>query len=184
VGDVTNLLRAANRGDRAASDRLFELTYAELKQLAHSNLRKSGGTPELNTTSLVHDSFIRLTERGVCTPADRPAFYCYVGKVMRSVVLDAVRESRALKRGGDQEFIALTTGVAEQALGEEELLAIDDALDSLSSIAPELRQLVEMRYFAGLTVEEISFAAGRSERSVERDWQKARVLLHQLIAEG
>jgi RNA polymerase sigma factor (TIGR02999 family) len=184
VGDVTNLLRAANRGDRVASDRLFELTYAELKQLAHSSLRRSGGVPGLSTTMLVHDSFVRLTERGVCTPADRPAFYCYVGKVMRSVVIDAVRESRARKRGGDEEVIALTTGVAEQALGEEELLAVNDALDALESIAPELRQLVEMRYFAGLTVAEVSSAAGRSERSVERDWQKARLLLRQLIAEG
>ena len=185
MGDVTELLRAANGGDRAAADRLFSLMYDELKSLARSNLRRTGGDSGLDTTVLVHETFLKLIQSGACTPADRLAFYSYMGKVMRSVVLDAVRESRALKRGGDQVFVALTTGVAEQSsLDGAQVLALDDALNSLTSLAPELKDLVELRYFAGLTVAEVSDLSGKPVRSVERDWEKARLLLRQLIEEA
>jgi RNA polymerase sigma factor (TIGR02999 family) len=181
--DITQLLRAANAGDRPAADRLFSLMYDELKGLAHSSLRSSGRPLELSTTMLVHESFLKLMQGSGCTPAERLAFYAYMGKVMRSVALDAVRESRARKRGGDQVFVELTTGVAEQPLEGAQLLELDDALNALANLAPELKELVELRYFAGLTVSEVSELTGKSVRSVERAWEKARLLLRELMAE-
>jgi RNA polymerase sigma factor (TIGR02999 family) len=183
VPNVTELLHAANAGDRAAADDLFAL-YNELKALARSTLKRNAPLFELNTTMLVHESFLKLMQGDGCTPADRLAFYSYMGKVMRSVVLDAVRESRARKRGGDQVFVELTTGVADETLDSAQLLAIDDALNTLEVLAPKLKELVELRYFAGLTIAEVSELSGKSARTVERDWEKARLLLRQLIAEG
>jgi RNA polymerase sigma factor (TIGR02999 family) len=183
VGDITELLRAANAGDRGAADRLFSLMYDELKGLARKSLRSTGRPCELSTTMLVHESFLKLTQGAGCAPAERLAFYSYMGKVMRSVVLDAVRESRARKRGGDQVFVELTTGVAEQRLDGAQLIGLDDALNTLANLAPDLKDLVEWRYFAGLTVAEVSGLTGKSVRSVEREWEKARLLLRQLISE-
>ena len=182
--EISELLLAAHAGDRAAADRLFAAMYEELKKLAHSSLRRSGNPPELDTTILVHESFIKLVGGGTCTPVHRRAFYSYVGKVMRSVVLDAVRERQARKRGGDQVFVTLNTGVGEPPLVGPQLLAVDEALTVLGNLAPELKELVEMRYFAGLTVPQISELTGKSVRGVEREWEKARLFLRQLMQEA
>jgi RNA polymerase sigma factor (TIGR02999 family) len=157
--------------------------YENLKHLAHSQLRRSGGHHELNTTLLVHESFLRLVGNGPRTPADRLAFYSYVGKVMRSVVCDTIREARARKRGGDQVVVTLTTAAGDSALPDSELVAIDDALSSLEKMAPSLKELVELRYFVGLTVPEISELTGRAVRTIEREWEKARLLLRELMRE-
>lgn len=184
MGEITELLSAANAGDRAASQRLFGLMYQELRALAHRNLRKTGHASELDTTVLVHESFLKLQASAACTPADRAAFYVYVGKVMRSVVLDLARERMAHKRGAGVQFVTLTTEVSEEKLDESQLIALDDALTSLGTRAPALKELVEMRYFVGLSVLEISELLHRPLRSVERDWVKARLLLRQLMQEG
>jgi len=104
--------------------------------------------------------------------------------VMRSVVLDLVRQNQARKRGADLAFVALTTGVAEERFDESRLVALDDALTTLETLAPDLRELVEMRYFAGLTISEISELTDRPIRSLERDWVKARLLMRQLMEGG
>jgi RNA polymerase sigma factor (TIGR02999 family) len=183
MAEMTELLRAASAGDESASQRLFALMYQDLKRLAHSSLRKRGHPAGLDTTSLVHESYVRLAANELRTPADKRAFYAYISKVMRSVVLDAVREREALKRGGDQVFVTLTTGVAERPLEGAELLAIDDALNALATLAPDLKELVEMRYFGGLTLAETGELLGKSARTVQRDWEKGRLLLQRLIAE-
>jgi RNA polymerase sigma factor (TIGR02999 family) len=184
VANLTELLHAANSGDRAAADQLFSLLYQELKALARSTLRRNARVMELNTTMLVHESFLKLMHGGTSTPAERLAFYSYMSKVMRSVVLDAARDARARKRGGDQVFVELTTSVAAECLDSTQLLAVDDALNTLASLAPELKELVELRYFAGLTIAEVSDLSGKSVRSLEREWEKARLLLRQLISEA
>ena len=149
MSDITELLRCANGGDQGAAHKLFTLLYGDLKRLAHSSLRRSARDGELNTTALVHESFLKLSARGRIAITDRPAFFAYVGKVMRSVVLDAVRERRASKRGGGEAAITLNTGVAGEVLDDERLLAVDKAMQALAELDPELHRLVEWRYFAG-----------------------------------
>lgn len=183
MSEITELLRAANGGDGDASQRLFTLMYSELKRLAHATLRGRSAAVELSTTALVHESFLRLAGQAGYTPAEKRAFYAYLGKVMRSVVLDAVRERQARKRGGEQVFVTFSTAVADRPVEGAELIAIDDALNSLETLAPELKELVEMRYFAGLSVTEIAVVLGKSARTVQRDWEKGRMLLRQLIEE-
>ena len=184
MAELTVLLRAAQDHDPDAVKRLFEIVYGDLKRLAHSNLRKSSGVEELNTTALVHESFLKYLQHGALAQADRPAFFAYVGRVMRSVVIDFIRERQSEKRGGEMTPVTLTTGVAGDSIEDGRLLAIHSALVSLEKLAPELQQLVEMRYFAGLTVPEISAITGKSTRSVEREWEKARALLRRLMDEA
>jgi len=162
---------------------LFADLYADLKRLAHARLRSCTDRSELTTTAVVHESFLKLAERGAVLPENRPAFFAYVGKVMRSIVLDRVRERRATKRGGDDVVVTLTTEVAGEVLDDDRLLAIDDALNSLARLAPDLSRLVEMRYFVGLSIPEISEITGKAVRTLERDWGKTRGLLRTLIAE-
>ena len=181
---LTELLISARGGDASASTRLFELVYAELKRMAHQRLRRIGGEGPLNTTALVHESYLRLSERGQLLPSDRSAFFCYVGRVMRSVVIDHVRERLAQKRGGNEVFVTLTTDIEGETFDDERLLAVNSALDTLEKVAPEFHQLVEMRYFAGLSMLEVAELRGVSTRTVEREWKKARAVLQQLMAEG
>jgi RNA polymerase sigma factor (TIGR02999 family) len=185
LSNVTELLRAANAGDESASRQLFGVMYDELKRLAHANLRRNAGAGILNTTMVVHESFLRLAARETHTPAEKRAFYAYVSKVMRSVVLDSVREQRSRKRGGDEVFVSLTLGLAEgEPVDGAQLIAVDEALEALGKMAPDLRELVEMRYFAGLTMVQIGEILGKSVRTVEREWEKGRMLLRQLMDES
>lgn len=181
---LTELLAAARTGEAAATSRLFEFVYAELKRMAHGRLHRDGGAGELDTTALVHESYLRLSQRGELLPSDRAAFFCYVGRVMRSVVIDHVRQRLAEKRGGNEVFVTLTTGVEGETFDDMRLLSVNSALDVLERVAPEFHQLVEMRYFAGLSVREVAELRGISTRTVEREWEKARAFLHKLIDEA
>lgn len=184
MAELTDLLHSGQAGDAKASGKLFELVYGDLKRMAHSRLYHSGGLAELNTTALVHESFVRLVERGQLQATDRAAFFGYVGRVMRSVLVDHVRERQALKRGGADQLVTLTTGVEGEALDDGRLLSISGALDALERLSPDYHQLVEMRYFAGLSVREVAELRGISTRSVEREWEKARAFLHRLMEEA
>jgi RNA polymerase sigma factor (TIGR02999 family) len=162
----------------------FDSAYADLKRLAHGRLFRSGGVVGLDTTGLVHESFLRLVERGELRIDDRNAFFGYVGRVMRSVLVDHVREQQTAKRGGGDAMVTLTTGIEGEAIDDDRLLAINDALDALERIAPAYHQLVEMRYFAGLSVREVADVRGVSTRSIEREWEKARAFLQRLLEEA
>jgi len=184
MDDITQLLHAANGGDNAASQRLFALMYRDLKRIAHGSRHRNGSTDDLNTTAVVHEGFLIMAERGRLASSDRPAFIAYAGKVMRSVVVDAVRERLAAKRGGGVAAVTLTTEIAGEAVDDERLLAIDAAMRSLERLSPELHSLVEMRYFAGMSLPDISAASGKPLRRLERDWEKARAVLRKLMAEN
>jgi RNA polymerase sigma factor (TIGR02999 family) len=177
------MLHAADAGDDQASQQLFVVLYDELKRLAHGHPRKHGGAAEMQTTMLVHESYLRLLGNANL-PAEKRCFYVYVSKVMRSVLLDLYRERQAQKRGGDEVFVTLNTGVAEEPLDEAKLLALDAALTSLGKLAPDLKDIVEMRYFVGLSMEEIGQILGRSPRTVSREWHKGRLMLRQLMSEA
>jgi RNA polymerase sigma factor (TIGR02999 family) len=185
MAEITDSLRSACAGNAAASAWLFDRVYADLKRIAHGRLYRSGGAAAvgLDTTALVHESFLRLVEQGQLTPEDRRAFFGYVGRVMRSVVIDHLREQQAAKRGGGAAIVTLTTGVEGEVMEDERLLAINDALDTLERIAPALRELVEMRYFAGLSMREVAELRGASLRTTEREWEKARAFLVRLMSE-
>jgi RNA polymerase sigma factor (TIGR02999 family) len=185
VGEVTTLLEEARAGKPPVFERLFELLYTDLKRLAHAKLR--GGEPcvGLDTTALVHESFLRLVKIDRLEVNDRPHFMTYAARVMRSVIVDLVRKRGAQRRGGVAEAITLDTSLCEALpAGNCEILAIHEALEALAAIDERLVRVVEMRYFVGLATAEIAAALGVTSRTVERDWEKARSFLYCQIKQG
>ena len=178
MGEFTELLAAAGRGDDGAVGRLIQATYPELRELARSRLRRQGRVTVLDTTGLVHECYLRLERSEGLALSSRPHFLGYAARTMRSIVVDFARERAAQRRGGDQLKVTLNTGLHESAdADEDQVLRVNEALDELAGIDERLARVVEMRYFAGLTEEEIAAALGVTDRTVRRDWQKARLLL-------
>ena len=175
---IAALLAAVRRGDAGAVDELFGLLYPDLRQLAHSRLRSSGKFTLLDTTVLVHESFLRFFKAGSLEAGDKGQFMAYAARVMRSVVVDFVRHRGADRHGGDAIHVELDEGV-EVPLdpGELQVIRVNEALEELGEIDERLVRVVEMRYFAGMTEEEVAEALDLSRRSVSRDWEKARLFL-------
>jgi RNA polymerase sigma factor (TIGR02999 family) len=166
-------------GEQGARDELFSAAYPELRKLARSRLRDGGRNTFLETTALVHESYLRFLNSGRLRIEDRRAFFAYASKVMRSVIIDSVRERQALRRGGDLAQATLDTEAHDSAgdEGEGQILHVHEALLALEAAEPRLAKVVEMRYFGGYTEAEIADALGLTERTVRRDWDKARLLL-------
>lgn len=165
-----------------ARDRLFALAYPELRKLARSRLRDGGRNTYLDTTALVHESYLRLARTARLQLAQRRAFFGYASQVMRSVIVDAVRERQAERRAGERDRITLDTqALAEIPAGEDDVLRVDEALDALSLGEPRLAKVVEMRYFGGYSELEIAQALDVGERTVRRDLGKASTLLRALL---
>lgn len=185
MSDVTALIRAAGQGTDGAMDELYRLLYGELRQIAHAKLRGGAGPTLLNTTALVHESYLRFIKLQQLRLEDRSHFLAYAARVMRSVVVDLVRESRAERRGGDLQLVTYDTA-AENAspASSDEALEVHEALAELESIDPRLVRIVEMRYFVGLEMDEIAQALGLGKRTVERDWEKARSFLYASLKRG
>lgn len=183
--DVSSLIERAQGGDRRALDELFAATYSDLQSLARARLRASPRVTVLDTTALVNESYLRLTSSGRLRPQDRAHFVRYAARAMRSVVVDFVRRRAAQRRGGDERRVELTTDVADSVpAGEQEILGVHDALESLAELDERAVSVVEMRYFGGMTDAEIGDALGVTERTVRRDWEKARVLLAEAMDSG
>lgn len=160
------------------AEKYFPLLYDELRRLARSRLASGGRNTVLDTHALLHESFLRLQNAGHVALNDREHFLAYAATTMRSIVVDHLRRRRALRRGGDVSIITLNTVVANQlGSSEDEVLDIHDALETLGQVEPRLVQVVEMRYFAGLSEVEIAQALGITDRTVRRDWERARLLL-------
>ena len=161
-------------------DEMFATAYAELRRLARSRLRDGGRNTVLDTTALVHETYLRVSN-SVSTPfPDRPRFLVYAGRAMRSIIVDLVRQRQAERHGGGALHITLTGEVLEQAAlpaGEEHILRVHEALEELAKVDPRMAQVVEMRYFAGLSDAEIASALDVGDRTVRRDWEHARLLL-------
>lgn len=182
-GDEINaLLGEVRAGGFGAREALFAAAYDELRVLARSRLRNGGRHDLLDTTVLVHESYLRFVRAGPLQAADRRAFFAYASQVMRSVIIDAVREYQAQRRLGCVEHVTLDTGVLNQSLGgEDEILRVHEALDALTRAEPRLATVVEMRYFGGYSETWIAEVLQVTERTVRRDWEKARVLLMTMI---
>lgn len=172
---------AADPGE-GGDAQVFPELYNELRRLARSRLASGGRNVLLDTTALVHESFLRLHGAGRVGLADKDHFLAYAATTMRTVVIDFLRRKGSEKRGGDVEHITLDTALGE-VLGakDDEILDVHEALQSLAKVDERLVKVVEMRYFAGLTDEEISRALDISERTVRRDWERARLLLAEML---
>jgi len=178
MGDITLLLQRARDNDRAAIDALFELLYQDLRRIAHARLAASGHQTLLDTSALVHEAYLRFQQADRITLNDREHFLAYAASTLRSVVVDFVRKRHAERRGGDAVHVTLDTNLAESVgASDDEILAVHEALQELARVDSRLVQVVEMRYFAGLTETEIAAILGVTDRTVRRDWEKARVLL-------
>jgi RNA polymerase sigma factor (TIGR02999 family) len=168
-------------------DALFHATYEDLRALAHARLRQERRGTFLDTTALVHESYLRVAAAGKVSLENRAHFMCYAARVMRSVVVDFARARGAQQRGGGVPSLTLTSGL-QQALahgqqmdGAEEILRVNEALAELAVHDSRAAQVVEMRYFGGMTEAEIAVALGVTDRTVRRDWEKARLLLSEAL---
>ena len=178
MSEITQLLQRAGAGDAQAREQLYALLYQDLRRLARARLRRSEPVTLLDTTSLVREAYLRFFDARELESADRGRFFGYAASVMRSVVVDAVRKRHADRRGGSAEHVELDTGVADAvADDEQQIVRVHEALGDLAALEPRLAHVVEMRYFAGLTEADIAGALGVTERTVRRDWDKARTLL-------
>jgi RNA polymerase sigma factor (TIGR02999 family) len=181
MSEIADELQRVTRQDSGALDQAFAALYPELKRIAHARLRGSGLHGFMQTTALVHDSYLKLSSGPAREFADNLHFLAYASRALRSIVVDMVREQRALRRGGDLQLITLDTAAGEGLPPSADVEAVSRALDDLAKLDEGLARLVEMRFFGGLTEEEIAAALGMSVRTVGREWQKARALLLTLI---
>ena len=181
TGEVTRLLRAARNGDAGALDRIVPLVYDDLRRLARRQLGRGFDPPSVRPTELVHEAYVKLRVGGAEAAGDREHFLAIAARAMRQVLVDDARHRQAAKRGGGVWKRATLSGhhwVAD--FDADELLTLNDALDELD---PRQRQVVECRFFGGMEEREIAEVLGVTERTVRRDWVKARAWLYRALAE-
>lgn len=178
MSELTVLLDAARQGDRKAAGEAFALLYDDMRRLAAARLRPHQRMTLLGTTSLVHEAFLKLVGSQSLPVENRHHFFTYASRVMRSVIVDFARARAAERRGGEAEHLVLDTLLSDQlAVPENDALRVHEALEVLEQADPRLAQVAEMRFFGGLTETEIADVLAVSERTVRRDWEKARLLL-------
>lgn len=177
---IGSLIRAAEAGDRAARDELFAVLYRELHQIAQHHLRRSDGPITLSATTLLHEAYLSMSQRERLAFPERNSFLAYASRAMRGLVIDYCRSRRARKRGGDLTFVPIDDVAAPvEDVGGFEQLAL--ALQELETVDAPLAQLVDLKFFCGFTFDELAAMRGLSERTVRRDWEKARLILHHSI---
>jgi RNA polymerase sigma factor (TIGR02999 family) len=180
---LTDLIGHVREGDEEALRRLFDAAYGDLHRIARARLAKSARNALLDTTSLVHESYMRFASAGQLRIEDRVHFMRYAGQAMRSVIVDFARQRQAERYGGQAQHVTLDSQVVDGAgAAETEILNVHQALEELQQHDPRLAQVVEMRYFGGMSEAEIADALGLATRTVRRDWDKARLLLAQWLA--
>ncbi len=179
--EMTDALARLQAGETDAMRKFFELSYDELKRLAHSRLWAANLKNSFATESLLHESYLRLSNLKDVAIPDRKHFFAYASRVMKTVILDLVREANAERRGSGEAPVTLNTDLAQIAAKGGDVEAINDALKDLARVSPDLAALVEMRFFGGLTEPEIADLLGISERTVRREWEKARAALLVLL---
>jgi RNA polymerase sigma factor (TIGR02999 family) len=175
---LTELLVRMRAGDNEARNAVFSTAYKELHRLARARLRDGGRNTVLDTTSLVHECYLRFVHAGELRADDRRAFFAYASQVMRSVIVNSAKERLAQKRGGDLKQVTLSTELAANLVsGEETVLKVHEALEVLEQADARLAEVAQMRYFGGYSEQEIAETLGVTERTVRRDWERARAML-------
>jgi RNA polymerase sigma factor (TIGR02999 family) len=178
---ISCLIDAAERGDRRASEKLFVTLYSELHRVAKRELGRRGGSVSLGATTLLHEAYLAMAARGEPSFPDRLRFIGYAARVMRRLIIDHARERQAQKRGGLFEITSLDTNAVENSVDHRKLSEIGDALDELGKVEPSLAEIVDLKFFCGLSFGEIAAMRDVSERTVQRNWERARVYLHRKI---
>jgi RNA polymerase sigma factor (TIGR02999 family) len=178
---ISSLIAAADRGDRSASEALFGALYSELHRLAKRELARSGHGMTLGATTLLHEAYLDISARDGTVFPDRHRFMAYAARVMRGLIIDYSRTRQAQKRGGQFEITSLGTDVAAAVPEHQQLSLISDALDQLTAVDESLAQVVDLKFFCGFSFAEIAAMRGVSERTVQRQWEKARIYLHSVI---
>jgi RNA polymerase sigma factor (TIGR02999 family) len=181
-GTITDILKQARGGGSEAVDRLFPLLYEELRQVARHQLRGQSGDRTLNTTALIHETYLRLVDQTRVEWADRAHFFAYAARAMRAVLVDYARRRATRKRGGGAAHLALDDRAIPVEAQADLLVALDDALTRLRALNERLSRIVECRFFGGMTEEETAEALGVSDRTVRRDWLKAKAWLYADLA--
>ena len=180
---ITALLASAEQGDRAAADALFAALYGELHRMARRELAKRGSNMTLGATTLLHDAYIDIANREGASFPDRNRFMGYASRVMRGIIIDYVRSRQAQKRGGEYELTSIRTDIADAIPDAMNLAKLSDALDELGNVEPRLARIVDLKFFCGFSFGEIAAMLNVSERTVQRDWEKARIYLHNVLQE-
>ncbi|MEO8451083.1 MAG: ECF-type sigma factor [Gemmatimonadota bacterium] len=175
------LLSRADAGDPAAAGQLFESLYGELHRLAEYQLRRNGGRLTLSATTLLHETYLAMAGRDAAAFPDRGRFLAYAAKAMRSLIVDYARARRALKRGGEFEITQIGDRDAPAPGANDQLERIVDGLERLGAVDPKLSELVDLHFFCGFSLVEIAELRAVSDRTVQRDWRKARLLLEGLL---
>lgn len=182
---ITELLSAVRQGDRNAMDRLFAIVYENLRRVAHRQLAAAQPGQTLNTTALVHETYLKLVDRSRCSPNDRQHFFATAARAMRQIIVDHARSAQAVKRGGQARRVS--TGALENERARDpwdEVLGVDRALSRLSAVNERLGRVVELRFFGGFSTEEVAALLEVSTRTVKRDWQAARAFLYRELGEA
>jgi len=174
----------ARTGQPFAGEQLFNKLYADLHRLAQRELRRQGGGITLGATSLLHEAYLDVSGRPDTAFPDRARFMAYASRAMRGLIIDYARNRRAQKRGGGFEITALGTQDCEHKVDDLELTRISDALEELAKVDPQLAQLVDLKFFCGFSFQEIAGMRQVCERTVRRDWEKARLYLNRAMAEA
>jgi RNA polymerase sigma factor (TIGR02999 family) len=180
VCSIPSLIAAVEQGNHAAADALFGALYFELRRLARRELRRKGVPVTLGATTLLHQAYLEMAAKNGASFPDSARFMGYAARVMRGLIIDYARSRQAQKRGGRFEITSL--GVeTENAADDRELSQIGEALDDLAKADPTLAEIVDLRFFCGFTFAEIAAMRGISERTAQRQWEKARIYLHRNI---
>lgn len=177
---ITRLAEQWGSGDREAFDRLVDLVYDDLKSIAHHHL-SAGRRDGLDTTALVHEAYVKLAAVEEGTWRSRAHFFAFCSKAMRRILIDQARKQKAAKRGGARVRVPLTPEIGGTEDDTADLLALNDALERLEERSPRMAQIVEYRFFGGMSVPEAAEALEVSTRTVERDWTRARAYLHEAL---
>jgi RNA polymerase sigma factor (TIGR02999 family) len=181
-GEVTRLVERWRQGDETALDRLVELAYDDLRQIASRHLHGWRRSHTIETTALVHELYLRLAGVNETASGGRPQFFAFCSKAMRHLLVDFARRRQAAKRGGGRVLVPLDEDSAGVDAEAAELMALDDALRSLASHNGRMARIVECRFFGGLSVSETAEVVGASKRTVEREWTRARAYLQHMLS--
>jgi RNA polymerase sigma factor (TIGR02999 family) len=183
VMNVTAKIPPAAGDERVVADALFGTLYAELHRLARRELSRQG-PGALGVTTLLHEAYLSISGREGTVFVDHARFMAYAARVMRGLIIDDVRRRRSEKRGGLFEITSLAVDYADNATDPRSLIMISDALDELSEIEPGLAEIVDLKFFCGFSFAEIAAMRGVTERTIQRQWEKGRLYLHQAIRSG